>query len=305
MQVIDINNIDLFCSTIGGLYRLLYNKYKFFKYITLNASVFSSGNYMIVVHSRNQEKTFSVYCSPNTYIVKDGIDDNINVVFTLDHSFITNIMKNKDDYELNPHKLLKFIPKFFKSIRIDSENFYKDSIIGKMVSLRPGVENDIYYMLKWYNDVELNKLAGWTNTKVTASKLRYNMSRSFGYDPMNLIIDNENGKPIGTIQLYSIDEQNKNCNLGIRIGDKDHWGKGYGEDSINTILEYAFFNMDMYRVNLKVYEYNVRAYKCYLKCGFKDEGKTRKSAFIDGMYYDEIVMGILKDDYINLMQKKE
>ena len=300
MQAIDLNSIDLFCTAIGELYRLLYNKYKFVKYLTLNISVFSSSNFMIVVNSKNQQETFSIYCSPNAYRVKGGTDDNINVVFMVDDSFITNIIKNKDDYELNPYKLFKFIPKFFRSIKINSENFYKDSIAGKMVSLRPGVESDIYYMLKWYNDAELNRLAGWTNTKVTASKLKYNMSKSFGYDPMNLIIDNEHGKPIGTIQLYNIDDQNKSCNLGIRIGDKAHWSKGYGRDAINTILEYAFFNMDMYRVNLKVYEYNERAYQCYLKCGFKDEGKTRKSAFIDGTYYDEIVMGILKDDYIRL-----
>lgn len=300
MQTIDTETINLFCSTIGKLYKILCNKYKLIRYLTLNISVYSSSNYIININNLDvDEKSFSVYCCSNGNLVRKGIDEDINVIFELEKEFITNIIKNKDDYELNPYKLLRFIPKFLKSVKIDTDRYYKEYLVGKKVVLRPSVESDIYYLLKWYNDGELNKLAGWSSSKVTASKLKYNMSRSFGYDPMNLMIDNENSMPIGTIQLYNIDEQNKNCNLGIRIGDREHWGRGYGEDAINVLLKYAFYNLDMYRVNLKVYEYNTRAYKCYLKCGFKDEGRTRKSAFIDGAYYDEVVMGILKDDFLN------
>jgi RimJ/RimL family protein N-acetyltransferase len=119
---------------------------------------------------------------------------------------------------------------------------------------------------------------------------------------MNLMIDNEEGTPIGTIQLYDFNEQDKCCKLGIRIGDKDYWGKGYGEDAVNTLLEYAFMKIDIFRVTLKVYEYNERAVKCYLKCGFQYEGRTRQSAYIDGKFYDEIIMGALKSD---LVKKKE
>ncbi len=197
-----------------------------------------------------------------------------------------------------PYKLLKFFPAFLKSVSIDNKSLRDDALIGSKVTLRPGVETDIYLLFKWYNDTELNKLAGWSDSKATADKLRYNMSRSFGYDPMNLMIDNEEGTPIGTIQLYDFNEQDKSCKLGIRIGDSNYWGKGYGEDAVNTLLQYAFMKIDIYRVTLKVYEYNERAVKCYLKCGFQYEGRTRKSAFIDGKFYDEIIMGALKSDLI-------
>ncbi|OGO78752.1 MAG: hypothetical protein A2Y23_10750 [Clostridiales bacterium GWB2_37_7] len=169
---------------------------------------------------------------------------------------------------------------------------------GQKVLLRPYEETDMPYLLNWYNDYELNKLAGWSSGKTSASKLKYNMSRSFGSDPMNLMIDDSNGKPIGTIQLYDFNDHDKSCKLGIRIGDKNYWSKGYGGDAVNTIVEYAFTTMDMYRVDLRVYEYNGRAAHCYEKCGFKLEGRSRKSAYIDGEYYDELLMGLLKSEFI-------
>jgi RimJ/RimL family protein N-acetyltransferase len=149
----------------------------------------------------------------------------------------------------------------------------------------------------------LNRLAGWSSSRVTPDKLKYNITRSFGYDPMNLMIDDEEGKPIGTIQLYDFNEQDKSCKLDIRIGDRDYWSKGYGEDAVKTILEYAFFKIDIFRVSLKVYEYNDRAVRCYLKCGFRCEGRTRQSAYIDGKFYDEIIMGVLKSDFLQLSDK--
>jgi RimJ/RimL family protein N-acetyltransferase len=117
------------------------------------------------------------------------------------------------------------------------------------------------------------------------------------------MIESKEGTPIGTIQLYDFNEQDKNCKLGIRIGDKNYWSKGYGEDAVKTLLEYAFTKIDIYRVTLKVYEYNERAVRCYLKCGFQTEGRTRQSANIDGKYYDEIIMGAIKSDYIRLFME--
>lgn len=299
MQHIDENYMYKFFSASVRLCQIFFSRYRFLKYFVFDITVFSSGNYGFIITEKGEEiDRYTAYMGSCGNFIKKDIDEDIIVKFRLEKEFIDMIIHNKDDLELNARKLFKFIPKLMRTVQIDTVNYHKDYLIGKRVILRPGTDSDIYYLLKWYNDDELNRLAGWSNAKVTASKLKYNLSKSFGYDPMNLVIENEDEKPIGTIQLYGVDEMNKSCSLGVRIGDKDYWGKGYGEDAITALLKYAFTNLDMYRVSLKVYEYNIRAYKCYLKCGFKDEGKTRKSAFIDGQFYDEIIMGILKDDFI-------
>lgn len=303
MSAISAENMKSFSDTVSDMYTIFFRKYPFLKPFLMNIFLFSSGNFGIIIKDGGTVAgRFSVFHSTEGNIVKEGIDDGIAVRITLNKKHYDDMIQNRRKYMEKPYKLLKFFPAFLKSVSIDNRSLKETSLSGRKVTLRPGNESDYYLLYKWYNDVELNKLAGWNDSKVTADKLRYNMSRSFGYDPMNLMIDNEKGVPIGTIQLYDFNEQDKSCKLGIRIGDRDHWSKGYGEDAVRTLLEYAFMKIDIYRVTLKVYEYNTRAVNCYIKCGFQNEGRTRQSAYIDGKFYDEIIMGALKSDFIKLME---
>ena len=304
MGTITSENMKSFSDTVSELYTLFFRSYPFMKPFLMNIFLFSSSNFGIIIREQGSiAGSFSVFHSTDGNIVKEGIEDEIDVRITINRKHYDDMMQNRRNYMEKPYKLLKFFPAFIRSVSIDNRSLKETSLSGIKVNLRPGSENDFYLLYKWYNDKELNKLAGWNNSKVTIDKLRYNMSRSFGYDPMNLMIDSKGGTPIGTIQLYDFNEQDKSCKLGIRIGDKDYWSKGYGEDAVKTLLEYAFMKIDMYRVTLKVYEYNERAVRCYLKCGFQNEGRTRQSANIDGKFYDEIIMGALKSDYIKLVKE--
>lgn len=302
MNAISAENIKSFSDTVSDLYAVFFRRYPFMKPFLMNIFLFSSGNFGIIIKERDHVLgRFSVYHSTEGNIVKEGIKEGINLKIVLNKKHYEDMMHNKKKYMDKPYKLLKFFPAFLKSVSIDDRDLKETVLSGSKVTLRPGDERDFYLLHKWYNDNELNKLAGWNSSKVTADRLRYNISRSFGCDPMNLMIDNEEGTPIGTIQLYDFNEQDKNCMLGIRIGDKNYWNKGYGADAVKTILEYAFMKMDIYRVTLKVYEYNERAVNCYQKCGFRCEGRIRQSAYIDGNFYDEIIMGALKSDFIKLV----
>lgn len=306
MSAISAENMKSFSDTISDLYALFFRKYPFMKPFLMNIFLFSSSNFGVIIKDRgNISGRFSVYHSTEGNIVKEGIKDGISLRITLKRKHYEDMMQNKRKYMEKPYKLLKFFPAFLVSVSIDNKSLSETALSGSKVTLRPGDDSDFYLLHKWYNDTELNRLAGWNSSKVTVDRLRYNMSRSFGYDPMNLMIDNEEGTPIGTIQLYDFNEQDKNCKLGIRIGDRDYWGKGYGEDAVKTILEYAFMKIDIYRVALQVYEYNERAVKCYLKCGFRCEGRIRQSACIDGKFYDEIIMGVLKSDFIKLYESNQ
>ncbi|MCK9216302.1 MAG: GNAT family N-acetyltransferase [Firmicutes bacterium] len=300
MGVLQFNNVQIFADTASQLYSVFFKKYPALKVIVFNVILHSSGNFALsVIENKKTICNYTIYTSSKGNVIKEGIDEDVDVSFNIQKSLMDDILVNKDKYLNKPYKLLKFLPSFLSSVSIRKEKNEKEFLIGDKIILRPGREKDIFYLINWYNDKELNKLAGWIEGKMSIYSLKQSLKKSFGYDPMNLMIDTKGGKPIGTIQLYSFDELNQSCKLGIRIGDKDYWGKGYGEDAINTILRYAFYNLDIYRVSLKYYEYNERASNCYLKCGFEHEGRTRKSAFIDGEFYDEIIMGILKSDFIS------
>ena len=102
---------------------------------------------------------------------------------------------------------------------------------------------------------------------------------------------------IGTVELDGILWQHGDCFVGIGIGERDFWGKGYGSDAMNEILRYAFEELNLHRVSLTVFEYNERAIRSYVKVGFKQEGRSRQWLLRDGQTSDVIFMGILRSEW--------
>jgi RimJ/RimL family protein N-acetyltransferase len=106
----------------------------------------------------------------------------------------------------------------------------------------------------------------------------------------------EDGKCIGEIVLNPIDDANRKS--GLRIALWDGWGKGYGTAAIRHVLDHAFTERNLHRVDLEVYEFNERAIHVYKKCGFREEGRLRDVLLWDGVFHDAIVMSVLSTDNI-------
>lgn len=87
------------------------------------------------------------------------------------------------------------------------------------------------------------------------------------------------------------------CIFGYRYREKDQLGKGYGSEAIKVLQKFVFEELNLNRLELEVYEYNERAYKSYVKCGFKEEGRYRNKIYKKGKYWDVICMSILKDEF--------
>lgn len=101
-------------------------------------------------------------------------------------------------------------------------------------------------------------------------------------------IVNGDGRHIGNCMIYAIDNHRHQTELGILIGDRDYWAKGYGADAIDALLEHVFTTTDIERVYLHTLEWNIRAQKCFAKCGFVPCDRVRR-----GMH-DFIAMEITK-----------
>ena len=86
--------------------------------------------------------------------------------------------------------------------------------------------------------------------------------------------------------------------MGIGLGEREYWGKGYGTDAVRVILRYAFTELNLRRVTLYVFAYNERAIRSYEKAGFKVEGRLRQYIARDGQRYDMIFMGILREEWL-------
>ena len=101
-------------------------------------------------------------------------------------------------------------------------------------------------------------------------------------------------KAIGSCQLFNINWVHRNAELQIRIGDTEYLGKGYGSEAVSMLAQFGFNDLNLHRIYLQVFASNQRAINAYNKCGFKQEGIARESAFIDGSWEDIITMGILE-----------
>lgn len=88
--------------------------------------------------------------------------------------------------------------------------------------------------------------------------------------------------------------------VGLGIGDRELWGKGYGTEAMNLALDFAFNEINLRRVSLTVFEYNPRAIRSYEKAGFRHEGRKRQALCREGKRWDEMYMGILREEWLSL-----
>jgi RimJ/RimL family protein N-acetyltransferase len=102
---------------------------------------------------------------------------------------------------------------------------------------------------------------------------------------------------IGEIDLEVIEGYHSDAFVGISIGERRYWDKGYGTDAMNIMLNYAFNELNLHRVSLNVFEYNPRAIHLYEKIGFTVEGRAREFLNRDGRRWDMIFMGILRESW--------
>jgi RimJ/RimL family protein N-acetyltransferase len=117
------------------------------------------------------------------------------------------------------------------------------------------------------------------------------------YFSILLLDENNLDKIIGNCAIHNIDSKNRTCTCGITIGEKDYHNKGYGTEAMEMLVEYGFNTLNMNRIGLTVYDFNIRAFKAYQKAGFIEEGRKRQARYHNGKYYDEIIMGILREDW--------
>ncbi|WP_028540217.1 GNAT family N-acetyltransferase [Paenibacillus sp. J14] len=174
-------------------------------------------------------------------------------------------------------------------------------IAGERIVLREYQLTDLSYMRQWVNDPEitngLSDILLFPHTSYSTESYLKMMIEGSTEIKGFIIADKDSKEYVGQIDLHKIDWKNRNAVMGIVIGRKEYLGKGYGSEAIRMLQDFVFQSLNLNRLELEVYEYNERAYRCYLKCGFKEEGRLRKKLYKNGKYWDIICMSILRSEY--------
>lgn len=179
---------------------------------------------------------------------------------------------------------------------------------GEKTRLRALEKEDLTNIWKWVNDEEVMRFMsnpGNTQSLTETEQWFAKQQQATHRDGLNgieshskqFIIETVEGVPIGSIFYSGLTLKHQHAEIGILIGEKEYWGRGYGTDAMITLLDHLFNELGLHRVHLGLESSNTRALKCYEKCGFIQEGVIRHQFFVNGKYYDGLTMGILRDEF--------
>ncbi|WP_273705790.1 GNAT family N-acetyltransferase [Leuconostoc mesenteroides] len=102
---------------------------------------------------------------------------------------------------------------------------------------------------------------------------------------------------VGFVDLSDISVRNHSCELGIGFPKKEDRSKGYGTEALSLILSYGSNNLNMHKIKLSVYPFNIGAVKSYTKAGFVKEGTAKNEIFYNGKWVDIDYYAIFQEDW--------
>jgi diamine N-acetyltransferase len=167
---------------------------------------------------------------------------------------------------------------------------------GRLIRLRAPERSDLPTFVRWFNDAEVTEFLlrgpplsmeqeeGWYDGLLNRE------GRVFSIVTLD-------GKLIGNVGIHRINYTERNADVGIVLGEKDFWSRGYGTDALTVLLRYMFDELNMERVSLFADSRNGRALACYEKVGFRKEGVLRHSRWKDGVYIDDVVLSVLRSEW--------
>lgn len=177
--------------------------------------------------------------------------------------------------------------KYFK--KLESERLY----------LSPMNIEDAETYCKWLNDFAVTDGLGGSSTVLTIPAEKSYIENVLEKGKYQFaIVRKEDNTLIGNCGFDKINHLHQTGEVGIFIGEAEDRNKGYGTEALKLLLDYGFNYLNLNNIMLRVYSFNEGAINCYKKIGFKEFGRRHNSYYLNGTWYDDVHMEILKKDYI-------
>lgn len=172
---------------------------------------------------------------------------------------------------------------------------YFKKMVGEKCYLSPIDLNDTEKFTEWLNDLDVleNIIYNFVTNVENERLILEKQSKEHNYS----IVTIENDLLIGKCCIENIDYLNQTAEVGIFIGNKDFWNKGYGTEAMRLLLDYGFKALNLHNIIIEVYSFNKRAIKSYEKIGFKQIGKRREALHRNLEKHDIIYMDLLEREF--------
>jgi RimJ/RimL family protein N-acetyltransferase len=177
-------------------------------------------------------------------------------------------------------------------------------IIGERIRFRAIEKADLPSFVRWLNDPEVKDGLCLLYPLSLAEEEEWftaMLKKPPRERPMAIELQPDEKKDhwvfVGNCGFFDINLENRSAEIGIHIGEKEYWDKGFGTKAIQLILEHGFSNINLHRIYLRVFESNQRAIRSYEKAGFIIEGKMREAQYRNGSYEDVLLMSVLRPEW--------
>ena len=166
---------------------------------------------------------------------------------------------------------------------------------GEYVILRVPEIDDTSIMTAWQNDREVTKFLSMVYPISKKTQEDYLKELESCNDNISLIVTTEDEIPIGIASLNNISWLNSTAEICVVIYAKSCWGRGYGFDTVRTLVNYGMLEMNLHTVYANIIENNEKAIRCFQKAGFEVEGTLYHRLYKDGQFRNIVSMSIYKD----------
>jgi RimJ/RimL family protein N-acetyltransferase len=161
-------------------------------------------------------------------------------------------------------------------------------------SLRQPLPKDADRLLVLKNDKQTSRLLAGYNSGYTRSEIDTWIKRHNATEAERIwVIADEGDNCVGYMGLYDIDTRIGSAEFGILIGPGSR-GHGLGEACLRYAIAYAWEELRLQRIALRVLATNERAARLYRRVGFVNEGVLRRAQLKEGEYIDIVLMALLR-----------
>lgn len=176
------------------------------------------------------------------------------------------------------------------------------NLYGEKVVLRALELSDMDLLRSMINNPKIEAMVeGWSFPISTLQQENWYNRVLNDTSCIRLAIETLEGLLIGTVDLRDINWKNRSAFIGIKISSEGNRSKGYGKDTIDTIMKYAFEELNLNRLETTILSYNQPSKQLFTrKCGWKIEGEKRQAVYKGNRYQDQLFVAILKDEYLSL-----
>ncbi|MEM1093242.1 MAG: GNAT family protein [Bacteroidota bacterium] len=175
------------------------------------------------------------------------------------------------------------------------------SLDDARVTLAPLNFDHLYKHFEWNNDPELNRLDSelpYEPESLNAFKKRFEqMVFHPSSDTQDFEVLAEDGTLIGVAYIGNLSLHHRHALLGVTIGNRDYWGKGYGRAALRAVLARSFDELDLHRVSAETFEFNDAWRRLVEWAGFTKEGTERDYLFREGRFWNREQYALLAREY--------